>query len=209
MAQEVANAGTWEWDLRTNKGYRSEELWHLYGLDPDTCDAGHDSWINLMHPDDRDRARNLVHEALSKFVDMDFEWRLHKPDGTDRWFLSRGKPVFDSEGHAIRYIGIAIDITERKRNEEALRQSEERYSLLFQSLRDLINLHSGEFQSEFAPALLRTLPDVSKDLQYNYIENALRKTRGKVQPAAKLLGVSRFALMRQMARLGINPHDYK
>ena len=80
---------------------------------------------------------------------------------------------------------------------------------MFQSLKDLINMHSGRVQNVSPSVGLRTLPDVSKDLEMNYIENALRKTKGKVQPAAKLLGISRFSLMRQMAKLGINAHDYR
>ncbi|MGC8659411.1 MAG: helix-turn-helix domain-containing protein [Desulfomonilaceae bacterium] len=46
-------------------------------------------------------------------------------------------------------------------------------------------------------------------MEINYIDNALRKTKGKVQPAAKALGISRFFLMRQMVKLGINNHNYK
>lgn len=55
----------------------------------------------------------------------------------------------------------------------------------------------------------QTLLDISKDIELNYIEAALRKTKGKVQPAAKLLGITRSMLNRQIAKMGIKPTDYK
>ena len=55
LAQEAANAGTWEWDLRTNENFWSEELWKLYGLEPNSCKPSYETWRQTIHPDDRQR----------------------------------------------------------------------------------------------------------------------------------------------------------
>jgi DNA-binding NtrC family response regulator len=115
----------------------------------------------------------------------------------------------DENGEIIGSFTVIEDVAPRKRAENALRESETRYRTLFQSLKDLINMHSEMSRNESHAVGLRTLPDVSKNLEMNYIENALRKTKGKVQPAAKLLGISRFMLTRQMAKMKINGADHK
>jgi DNA-binding NtrC family response regulator len=70
-------------------------------------------------------------------------------------------------------------------------------------------MHSETPENESPTVETRSLPSVSKNLELNYIENALRKTKGKVLPAARLLGISRFALARQMAKMGIKGENYK
>lgn len=80
---------------------------------------------------------------------------------------------------------------------------------MFQSLKDLINRHSGRVQEVSPRVGIRTLYDVSKDLETNYIENVFRKKKGKIQPVAKLLSIYYGSIMRQITKLGINTHDYK
>ncbi|MGC8659933.1 MAG: PAS domain S-box protein [Desulfomonilaceae bacterium] len=156
--------------------------------------------------------RSILREALIKAVEQsepfNVEAEVITRNGKHIWCEVRGLLRVE-DGDLPQIVGTFQDITERKQAEDALRESENRYRTLFQSLKDLINMHSERLQHENQSVVLRTLPDVSKDLEMNYIENALRKTKGKVQPAAKLLGISRFALTRQIAKMGINVADYK
>ncbi len=55
LAQEAAHAGTWEWDLTTNENFWSDQLWRLYGLDQNSCQASYQTWLEIIHPDDRDQ----------------------------------------------------------------------------------------------------------------------------------------------------------
>lgn len=115
LAQQAAKAGAWEWDLRTNENWWSEELWSLYGLTPGACQPSYDAWLQTIHPDDRASVACAVREAAGNGTALAIEWRISAPpDGGERWLMSRGQPVLDQEGRTIRYRGIVMDITDRK-----------------------------------------------------------------------------------------------
>jgi hypothetical protein len=118
LAQEAANAGVWEWDLRTNRNFWSEEIWKLYGLDPHSVEPSYDAWAETIHPDDRPNVEKAVQEAADKGTRLSTEWRVIGHPGSERWLMSVGQPVLDDYGNITRYIGIVIDITERKQLEQ-------------------------------------------------------------------------------------------
>ena len=121
LAQRAANAGWWEWDLHTNENVWSDELWRVYGLDPHSCEPSYETWRQVMHPDDRARVEADVLHAARTATELVTEWRVRDRDGTERWLMSRGQPVRDAGGTVARYVGIVIDITARKRAEQAHR----------------------------------------------------------------------------------------
>ena len=120
LAQSAANAGWWEWDLRTNENVWSDQLWRVYGLVPHSCEPSYETWCRIIHPDDRAKVVSDVQQAARTGTELATEWRVRDKDGTERWLMSRGQPVPDSDGAITRYIGIVIDITARKRAEQAL-----------------------------------------------------------------------------------------
>jgi len=123
LALDAANAGTWEWDLQTNANVWSEELWKVYGLEPYSGTPSYELWKQTIHPADRENAEQAVQQAACDDTELHAEWRVRDPDGTERWLMSRGKPIHDANGNAIRFIGIVLDITERKRTEEAIKSA--------------------------------------------------------------------------------------
>jgi PAS domain S-box-containing protein len=118
LAQEAANVGTWEWDLRTNKNYWSEGIWKLYGLEPHSCEPSYDAWVQTIYPDDRPTVEKAVQEAANSGNKLSTEWRVFGHSGKERWLMSIGQPLLDTNGKPTRYIGIVIDITERKQAEQ-------------------------------------------------------------------------------------------
>ena len=118
MALEAALAGTWEWDLATNLNIWSDELWHLYGLEKFSCQPSYTEWQRLVHPDDLPKTEQMVKDAVCRSMDFNIEWRLKHSDGSERWLMSRGRPVKDAHGRVVQYLGTVIDITERRRTEE-------------------------------------------------------------------------------------------
>ncbi|MBN3906173.1 MAG: PAS domain S-box protein [Nostoc sp. NMS1] len=87
------------------------------------------SWIDNLHPDDRDRATQSIEQLLSSSQSISIEYRILRPDGSVRWIWNQGFAVYDDQGQVNYYGGIAEDITERKLAEESLQESEARLSL--------------------------------------------------------------------------------
>jgi PAS domain S-box-containing protein len=123
LALEAADSGMWEWDLATGQHVWSEELWKLYGLEPQSCEPCYDTWLAAIHPEDREAARHCIAEAARQGTEFFLEHRVLSPDGAVRWLVSRGRLIGRS-GQASRVIGIVMDVTESKRTEATLRATE-------------------------------------------------------------------------------------
>jgi len=123
LAQNAAHLGLWDWDLRTN-AHRvfGEYLW-LYGLPADQPPTFED-WLNLVHPDDRERVQSTLRESLEITHAWDTEYRVVRPDGSVRWLLGKGAVFLDDSGRPIRITGVNLDVTERKLAEATERESE-------------------------------------------------------------------------------------
>ncbi len=131
LAQEAAKSGMWTWDVQTKSNTWSDELWALYGLDPNECSPSFDAWRKTLHPDDRERVVRQVEEVACNGGDLNVEWRVRHHDGSEHWLMSRGRLIRNAKGMPVKMLGIVIDITERKRAEKQLFDSNERYSSLF------------------------------------------------------------------------------
>ncbi|MGE0274289.1 MAG: PAS domain S-box protein [Nitrospiraceae bacterium] len=127
-AQRAAKAGLWEVDLRTGRLSWSDAYYELFGLDRGTRPALGD-WLARVHPDDREIMRARHDQIMTDRQDHDLEYRMQLPDGTVRWVQRKGQIDRDEQGRPVRLSGITFDITERKRGEETLRASEERWQL--------------------------------------------------------------------------------
>jgi PAS domain S-box-containing protein len=106
------------------------ERWRSYmGLEQEELCG--DGWQRMLHPEDRDRVINAWHESVINGTPYEQEERHRGADGKYRWFLARGVPLRDAEGRIARWYGTNTDIEGRKRAEEALRRSEEKFKTLF------------------------------------------------------------------------------
>ncbi|HEY8460514.1 MAG TPA: PAS domain-containing protein [Blastocatellia bacterium] len=121
LAQKASRSGTFELNLQTNAVIWSEESEALFGLEPGSFGGSYDDWTKFLHPENRERAEQELRRVVEAGEGV-FEYRIIRPDGDVRWIQSRGKVFSDEEGKPLRWIGIDIDITERKRMEESLRR---------------------------------------------------------------------------------------
>jgi two-component system, cell cycle sensor histidine kinase and response regulator CckA len=127
LAQSSAGIATYDWDLRENVGHGSREFNPLYGLPPDDIGPSIEEWLQLIHPDDRERVRAEREQTREGGDPCDSEFRVVWPDSTIHWLYTKGKLLRDSDGNPIRMVGVNMDITDRKRAEVALRESEQRF----------------------------------------------------------------------------------
>ncbi len=159
LAHEAANSGTWEWDLETDRNVWSEELWSLYGLAPHSCEPSYAAWLATILPEDRNRAERAVRDAARQGATLQAEWRVKHADGTERWLMSRGQPLRNGQGRIARYLGIVIDITERKQAELAYAEEATYRRMLFEQSPDgivIIDPQTARFR-EFNSAAHRQL----------------------------------------------------
>ncbi len=183
QALTAARAGVWEWDMKTNDNYWSDEIWPLYGLERSNENPSYHLWLNTVHPDDRAMVIQALTTATGNMTELNIEYRICNPDGSVQWLMSRGMPLRDGKGQVERYIGTIIDITERKQSEAALKQSEERFRKLFENHSAVMILLDPDTGSIIAanPAAARFYGWPIETLQNMYIQQITNVTPEEVK----------------------------
>jgi PAS domain S-box-containing protein len=125
-AQEAAQLGAWDWDVAHNQITWSDGIYRLLGLAPSSFDPSLDRCLEFVLPEDHARTQQAVQEAMARGGQFSFEFRVRRTDGAVRWLASIGSVEAEAEGAAPRLRGVNIDITERKRQELALRENQAR-----------------------------------------------------------------------------------
>jgi PAS domain S-box-containing protein len=115
MAQAVAKIGSWEHDLVTNVMTWSDEIFHIFEIDQEHVDASYEEFLAVIHPEDKDKVNRAHIDSLENKFPFDIEHRLLFQDSRVKYIHERCEALFDQNGKALRLIGTAQDITERKR----------------------------------------------------------------------------------------------
>ncbi|MGD9975376.1 MAG: PAS domain S-box protein [Desulfatirhabdiaceae bacterium] len=136
LAQQIAKAGVWDWNIETGHIEWSDQMYDLFGLDPLKNRASFQIWKNILHPQDIEIAGNRIEQSLEMKTTLNSDYRIVLPDGQIRWINAVGQGKYDEQGRPVRMIGFCMDITERKRAEESLRESEERLRTILQTAMD-------------------------------------------------------------------------
>jgi PAS domain S-box-containing protein len=134
LALEASGGGSWTWDLRTNDADWDRVFRARFGFTPEEA-ASFDTWLARVHADDRPLMLRTLDEVLQGRDAWDHTYRFVRPDGTVLWMQSLGRAERDASGHAARLTGLELDITERRRTEEALQaRREEAYDRTLRTL---------------------------------------------------------------------------
>ncbi len=116
-AQKLAHIGSWELDFKDFSFKWSDELYRIYGVEPDSFVPTIENFLEFIHPEDKENVLSIAQDhPLSH--QQNYYYRIIRKDGEVRTINGRGEPVFDEEGTLIRAIGTAQDVTERLHEEE-------------------------------------------------------------------------------------------
>lgn len=127
LALEAGEMGSFEWDIRTGELRWSENLETIHGLPAGSFGRTFDAFKGLIHPDDRERVLGAIGHSLETGSDYESEFRSAGSDGEEpRWMLGKGKVLVDEGGRPCRMIGVCMDITRRKRAEQATQEANRR-----------------------------------------------------------------------------------
>ncbi len=166
VTTESANLAPWVWYIKDDSVWVTESAYRLYGLDPAAFGAGPKirvaDVVDAAHPDDREAIRDALRRAVADHTPYRMEHRVIWPSGETRWILVNGRCQYD-EGAPTRMMGVSMDITERRRMEEALRESGARLRSVFATMSEGVVVYGPDGRvaacNESAARILRTPTD--------------------------------------------------
>jgi PAS domain S-box-containing protein len=132
-AQQLAQMGSWSWEVGTDRVVWSEELYRIYGRTPETFDGTLAAFLGCVHPDDRAMVQAAVREALSNGGAFKHRERIVRPSGEVRVLESQGECSVDGAGKPLQMVGLCRDITDDARAVRALAESEQRFRTIFEA----------------------------------------------------------------------------
>jgi PAS domain S-box-containing protein len=187
LALDAAKMGVWDWNLRTDRVRWSGKIYSSLGM-PESHDRTGNSFIDGIHPQDRERVIPEIKRALGRGQDFDVEFRYLTEDGQIRWVVSRGRSRLGADGKPEQAVGVNFDITERKRTEQQLLDADARRN-------EFLAMLGHELRNPISPIMtsMALLPRLGELLprQQSLVEVVQRQTHHLKRLVDDLLEVSR------------------
>jgi PAS domain S-box-containing protein len=197
-AQQMAHIGDWDRDFVQNTVKWSEELYRIFGVSPDDFEPTYKGFLNLVHPDDRELVGKITTNATSGKQPLSVDYRIVRPDGSECAVHSQGEIHTDDNGQVIRICGTVQDITERKKSERELKESEERYKALFKCAPDGIivaDVETGQY--------IHVNPFICKRLGYSEEEIKGLSQFSGIHPKGEMDRIKRLFFMQARGEIDI------
>jgi len=142
-AQQLADMGDYDWHIASDTNRWSDQLYRIYGHEPQSFNASYERFLSFIHPDDRERIQGIHQQAYATGEPYQMIERIVRPDGEVRYLSSNGQVVMDPQGQPVRMRGTCIDITEQVRADQERERSSGRFRSLVESSPDAILLLDG------------------------------------------------------------------
>lgn len=144
-AQRIAHIGSWELNLATNDLFWSDEVYRIFEVDPEQSDTSYEFFLDVIHPDDRERVEKVFADAISQQKPYQIEHRILMADGRIKYVLERGETEYDKSSHKpLRSSGTVQDITQRKLAEISIEHANRALHALSTVNRELVHAKEEE-----------------------------------------------------------------
>ena len=134
LAARARKVGLWEWDIGRDEVSWTDAIYEIHGVDRGAFEGTLEGFSSLVHADDRALVREAIRRAIDEDAPYELEFRIVRPSGDVAWLFTNAF-VLRENGKPACMVGATCDITERKRAEEGLRESEERFRLMSEQAR--------------------------------------------------------------------------
>ncbi|HBL58719.1 MAG TPA: PAS domain S-box protein, partial [Cyanobacteria bacterium UBA8803] len=130
LALDLTHIGFWDMHLPSKNIIWNDNHFTLLGLAPYSIEPSYELWRSHVYPDDIVWVEQRFLASMENRTDYTAEYRVVHPDGSVHWLMGRAKAIYDESGRPVRSLGVLLDISDRKRTEEELRQSEAKFRSL-------------------------------------------------------------------------------
>jgi PAS domain S-box-containing protein len=164
--QRLAHVGNWCWNLKTNKRKWSDEFYRICGLTPGDEHLNSETFINFIHPEDRESTIKTVNNAIEKLIPYKYNKRILRQDGTIRYIIAKGEISFNKKNEPVRMYGTMQDITKHIEIENELKNSKKRNQDILETLPDLMILYDkhGNILEFHNPEKVTTEKNIGKNI---------------------------------------------
>lgn len=164
----AANAGTWEWNLKTNENIINDKWANILGYEKSELEENLQAWKNLIHKDDLKKSEDLLYKHINGEIDFyQCEFRMRHKKGHWVWILDRGKIVcYDEKGAPLWFFGTHIDITRKKEAEKEIYFQNESQKLINTIISELVNVNLKNFDNKILFTLKKIGEFISADRSY-------------------------------------------
>jgi PAS domain S-box-containing protein len=147
QAQKLAHIASWVWEVAGGSAlYLSEEWYRIYGFDPKDGMPNWEQRRHRVHAEDLVLWQSTIDQAIAEKSDYDFEFRILLPRSTVKYIHSVGHPILSPSGELLQFVGVVMDVTERKR-------AEEEHERLSQALAELAHINRVSMMGEMTASL--------------------------------------------------------
>jgi two-component system, NtrC family, sensor kinase len=181
-AQRVAHVGNWEFNLLTQEMTWSEEILNIFGLASTPSEPSLNDYIQRIHPDDRPLWQRIFRKSIITGKSYKLDFRIVRSDGSIHYLEGKGEAVVNEQGQVIKLFGTVLDITSRKKAEEALQKAkwreQEKAQQLELTLSELKHAQTQLIQAEKMSSLGRMVAGIAHE-----INNPVSFIYGNLTPA--------------------------
>lgn len=177
FAQKASKSGFWDWDMGTEKLTWSPEFFELFGL-PSAVEPSFETWLELIHPDDREMAMGRINHAIENHEFLENEYRIIHQDGDEIWISALGTTYYDGKGKPLRMSGICLDITEQKIAQKGVEESLKEKDVLLREIH-----HRVKNNMQIVSSLINLQAHRLDDLE---TKTALKESQNRIKSMAMI-----------------------